>query len=109
MERVMLYHYEAPEIKVTVEAYFNGEMLVVEGYDIGKRVKELLGDSDYEYVTGVNQEELIKLYPMMNVEVGDKDGLLKAIAARFNTNYCYSQFQAFLNDNGIKAEAWSWT
>jgi hypothetical protein len=109
MNRVTLYHYQTPDIKVTIEAYFEGEMLMVEGYDIGKRVEEILGDSDYEYMTGVKQDELIKLYPLLNVVVGDKEGLLNAIAARFNDNYCYSQYQTFLNDNGIKAEAFSWT
>jgi hypothetical protein len=97
MSRVTLYHYEVPEIKITIEAYFKDEWLMVEGYDIGKRVEELLGDSDYEYVTGVDQEELKKLYPLMT------------IAGRFNTNSCYSEYQAFLNNNGIKAEAFSWT
>jgi hypothetical protein len=109
MNRVTLYHYQNSDIKVTVEAYFEGEMLMVEGYDIGKRVEEILGDSDYEYVTGVKQDELIKLYPLLNVDTGDREALLEAIAARFNDNYCYSQFQSFLNDNGIKAEAFSWT
>jgi hypothetical protein len=109
MSRVTLYHYEVPEIKITIEAYFKEEWLMVEGYDIGKRVEELLGDSDYEYVTGVDQEELKKLYPLMNVPMGDKEGLLMAIAGRFNTNSCYSEYQAFLNNNGIKAEAFSWT
>ncbi len=109
MERVMLYHMETPEIKVTIEAYFEGEMLMVEGYDIGSRVEELLGDSDYEYMTGVKQDELLKLYPLLDVPVGDKVGLLNAIAGKFSTNSCYSQFQSFLNEHGIKAEAFSWT
>jgi hypothetical protein len=109
MNKVTLYHYQDPDIRITIEAYFDGERLVVEGFDIGKRVEELLGDSDYEYATGVDQEELKKLYPLMNVPVGDKDGLLNAIAEKFNTNYCYSEFQAFLDNNGIKAEAFSWT
>lgn len=109
MSKVTLYHYQNPDIKITVEAYFNGEMLVVEGYDIGKRVEELLGDSDYEYATGVQQDELKKLYSLLNVPVGDKEGLLKAIADSFNTNSCYSEFQALLNQNGIKAESFSWT
>jgi hypothetical protein len=109
LNRVTLYHFEDPEIKVTIEAYFNGEMLIVEGYDIGTRVEEFLGDSDYEYATGVNQDELMKLYPLMNIPVGDKEGLLKAIADRYHTNFCYSEFRNFLVDNNIQSEAFSWT
>jgi hypothetical protein len=108
MERITLYHYEDPEIKITVEAYFKDEWLMVEGYDVGEKVEKIWGDSDYEYVTGVNGDELMKLYPLLDVPVGDKEGLLAAIAARYNTNYCYSEFVNLLNQNGIKAEAFSW-
>jgi hypothetical protein len=108
MERITLYHYESPALKVTVEAYFRDEWLMVEGYDIGERVEEIRGDSDYEYVTGVKGEELMKLYDLLNVPAEDKEGLLGAIASRFNTNSCYSEFMDMLNRNGIKAETFSW-
>jgi len=109
MERVTLFHYESPEIRVTVEAYFREEWLMVEGYDIGSRVEEVWGDSDYEYALGVNQEELQKLYPLLNVDQGDKEALLSAIAERYHTNSCYSEIMNLLNQNGIKAETFSWT
>jgi hypothetical protein len=50
-----------------------------------------------------------KLYPLLKVQEGDKEGLLLAIAARFNTNTCYSEWQNLLNTHGIKAESFSWT
>jgi hypothetical protein len=108
MERVTLYHYQDTEIKITVEAYFKDEWLMVEGYDVGEKVEKLWGDSDYEYAVGVNREELKKLYPLLNVPVGNREGLLAAIAARFNSSYCYSEYVGLLNQNGIKAEAFSW-
>jgi hypothetical protein len=108
MERITLYHFESPEIKITVEAYFKDEWLMVEGYDVGEKVEKTWGDSDYEYVTGINQEEIKKLYPLLDVPFGDREGLLTAIAARYNTNYCYSEFVNLLNQNGIKAESFSW-
>ncbi len=55
MERITLFHFESPFIKVTIEAWFREEWLMVEGYDIGSRVEEIWGDSDYEYALGVNQ------------------------------------------------------
>jgi hypothetical protein len=108
MERVTLYHFEDPEIKITVEAYFKDEWLMVEGYDVGEKVEKIWGDSDYEYAVGVNREELKKLYPLLDVPVGNREDLLAAIAARFNTNNCYSEFVNLLNANKIKAEAFSW-
>lgn len=109
MDRVTLYHYQDTEIKVTIEAYFKDDMLFVEGYDIGSRVEELLGDSDYEYATGVKQDDLLILYSLLGVLAGDKEGLLKALADKFHTNSCYSEFQSFLNNHDIKAESFSWT
>jgi len=109
MAKVVLYQYDSPEIKIIIETYFNGEDLEVEGYDIGKRVEECWGDSDYEYSVTVHKEEVWKLYPLMAVAENDKEGLLKAIAARFNTNYAYSEFRDFIEKNGIASEGFSWT
>jgi hypothetical protein len=107
MSKVILYHYESPDIKITTEAYFDSEKLIIEGYDIGKRVEEVWGDSDYEYMTTISPEELKKLYPLMNVLPGDKDGLLNAIADKYNTNSCYSEFNGYLVDNHIDSEGFS--
>jgi len=109
MSGVLLFHFESDFIKVTIEAYFNGESLVVEGYDIGKRVEEAWGDSDYEYSVTVHPPEVEKLYPLMGVENGDKEKLLLAIAQKFNTNTCFSEFRDFLDKNGVKSEGFSWT
>lgn len=108
MDKVTLFHFETSDIKVTIEAYFRNDWLMVEGYDIGKRVEEIWGDSDYEYSLGVNPGELKKLYPLFGICYGDKDGLLTAIAEQYNTNSCYSQFMDLLTQNGIKAETFSW-
>jgi hypothetical protein len=109
MSKVLLYQYDSPEIKIIIEAYFNEDDLVVEGYDIGKRVEECWGDSDYEYSVTVHQSEVLKIYPLLGVADGDREGLLKAIAARFNTNFAYSEFRNFLEKNGIAGEGFSWT
>jgi hypothetical protein len=109
MSKVTLYQYDSPEIKIIIEACFNGDDLVVEGYDIGKRVEECWGDSDYEYSVTVHQAEVLRIYPLLGVAEGDREGLLKAIAERFNDNYAYSQFWDFLNKNGIEGEGFSWT
>lgn len=109
MNRITLYQYNSPDIKITIEAYFNKEDLVIYGYDIGKTVEEPWGDSDYEYHTTVPAEEVKKLYPLMNVIEGDKEGLLNAIAKIYNTNSCFSEFNDFLRENGIIPEGFSWT
>jgi hypothetical protein len=108
MDKIMLFHMENPQVKVTIEAYFDGESLVIDGYDIGDFVEKYWGDSDYEYSTTVFAAEVIKLYALFNVGEGDKEGLLKAIAATYNDNSCYSNFRSFLAENGIRYESFSW-
>jgi hypothetical protein len=109
MLQIALYQFKNDNISVEIQAYFDGESLVIEGYDIGKSVKEYWGDSDYEYSTTIQEKEVKKLYLFMNVTEADKNGLLKAIADKFNTNSCYSEFRDFLDKNGIHYESFSWT
>jgi hypothetical protein len=104
MNRITLYQFNSSDIKITVEAYFNIEDLVIDGYDIGKSVEEHWGDSDYAYHTTVPADEVKKLYPLLTVPEGDKEGLLNAIAKTYNTNSCFSDFNDFLRKNGIKTE-----
>jgi hypothetical protein len=109
MAKFTLFQLKNENISIDIQAYFQDDNLVIEGYDIGKSVKDCWGDSDYEYTTTVPGTEVPKLYPLMNVAPGDKEGLLKAIAHKFNTNSCYSEFNDFLNKNGIRSEGFSWT
>jgi hypothetical protein len=109
MEKVTLYSFSSEYIRITIEAWFEDDTLVVEGYDIGKRVQEAWGDSDYEYSVKVKPGEVEKLYKLFSVEPVDRQKLLEAVAARFNGNHAYSLFCDFLESNGIKSEGFSWT
>ena len=44
-----LFTIDRTDIKVTIDLGFEGEDLKLDGYDIGKTVDEMWGDSDYEY------------------------------------------------------------
>ncbi|CAN5350709.1 hypothetical protein BH09BAC3_BH09BAC3_08800 [soil metagenome] len=105
---MQLFHFHTPEIKVTVDAYFENGNLVIEGYDIGKTVKEYWGDSDYEYTTTVKGGEVWKLYPLFNIPE-DENLLLEALARKFNNNTCFSDFRNFCDQNQVKYESFSWT
>jgi hypothetical protein len=107
MERIILYHYQTPDITVRIEAFFRNEKLVIEGYDVGKSVDEWFGDSDYEYSTTLAGEELDKLFLLFHVDRNDRKGLLKAIAADYNDNTCYSRFRKLLDENDIKYDSFS--
>jgi hypothetical protein len=110
METVLLYSFISPDIKVTIEAYFNEPGgLVVDGYDIGKSVKDYFGDSDYEYILTVPQVEVAKLYALCSLPLNDAPALLRHLQSRFNTNHCYSDIKSFLEKNQVRYESFSWS
>ena len=105
---ITLYHVESEEIKITVEARFEGESLLIDGYDIGKRVDEYWGDSDYEYTTTILPENVLLLYALFHIPAGDKQALLETLAASYYTNSCYSEIQRLLDDHHIPYQGFSW-
>ncbi len=105
---IILYQLKREDIKIKIEAYFDGEKLAIDGYDIGKTVKDAWGDSDYEYDMVIPTEGVNVLYGLMNVKAGDRKGLLKALAKRFNGNKCFSEIGDFLDQNGIKHGTSRW-
>ena len=105
--RQTLYRYKDADISIDIDSFFDNGNLVVEGYDIGKTVEEFWGDSDYEYSTTVEALELNKLYSLLEVPM-DEGALLAALARKFNTNSCYSEYQAFLGKHGIRYKGFSW-
>jgi hypothetical protein len=109
MDRVLLFSFVTPAIKITIETYFDKSgNLVVEGYDIGKTVEEYWGDSDYEYSFSLEPTEADKLYPLFGINAGEKVELLRAIQLRYHSNHCYSEFRDFLSRNHIHFESFSW-
>ncbi|MGD2122990.1 MAG: hypothetical protein PVJ76_14650 [Gemmatimonadota bacterium] len=105
---VTLFHLERDDIKVNIEARFEAEKLIIDGYDIGKTVEEAWGDSDYEYVMTIPGEGVDALYGLLNVEAGDRRGLLEALAERFRGNKCFSRIGDFLDQNEIEHETLRW-
>lgn len=109
MDRILLFSLKTDDIKITVEVYFDSTgNLVVEGYDIGKKVEDYWGDSDYEYTSTIIPDEVKKLYTLFQLKDGSQQELLLALQARFNTNTCYSELQSFLEQNKVSYEGFSW-
>ncbi|HTJ48051.1 MAG TPA: hypothetical protein VL443_01260 [Cyclobacteriaceae bacterium] len=106
---IVLYDFKSDDIKINIEARFDGDALTVDGYDIGKRVEEFWGDSDYEYQVTVPADEMEKLYNALKISPGKKQELLNELANRFSGNTAYSSFRQFLTDNDIRSEGFTWT
>jgi hypothetical protein len=105
---ITLFHFQDEDIKIDIVARFDGDKLVIDGYDIGKRVGELMGDSDYEYIMTIPATSVASLYGLLDVEAGNRKKLLKALAKRFHGNKCFSAIGDFLDQNSIEHETFTW-
>lgn len=109
MEKITLYEFESSDIKISMKVYFNEDnKLIFDGYDIGKTVKDLMGDSDYEYKYSVDFKEVEKLAKLFDVSVKEKIVFLEEIKSRFNENDAFSKFGSFMKENDIVFESFTW-
>ena len=109
MEAVTLFELKNEGIKISITAYFEKDILVIDGYDIGKTVEEYWGDSDYEYVLRIPSAGISFLYKHLNVFEGDQQALLHVLAKRYNSNSCFSEIRQLLDDNKVSYEGFTWT
>lgn len=109
MKKIVLFKLKRPDIKISMEIYFNKEaQLIFDGYDIGKSVEDWWGDSDYEYNYTIEAVEVEKLYSLFGIENSDQHSLLLGIKKRFEGNKAYSEFGAFMEENDIEFKAATW-
>ena len=109
MEKITIYEFENPNIKISMKVYFSEEnKLIFDGYDIGKAVNQLMGDSDYEYQYSVKFSEVKKIAKIFDININEKMVLLKEIKNRFNGNDAYSKFGDFMKENNIVFESFTW-
>jgi len=106
---ITLFHLKNEDIKIDIVARFEADDLIIDGYDIGKTVKEAMGDSVYEYVMTIPANSVSLLYALLDIKAGRRKGLLKALAERFHGNKYFSQIGDFLDDNDIKYSRFTWT
>ena len=105
---ITLHHVEREDIVINIVARFEKDKLIIDGYDIGTTVEEAWGDSDYEYIMTIPGKSVIRLYGLLNVEEGDRSGLLKALRKRFHGNTCFSAIGDFLDQNDIDHGTFHW-
>ena len=103
-----LFTIDREDIRVTIDLGFDGEDLKLDGYDIGKTVDEMWGDSDYEYSITVESENLNRLYELNKVEIGNKKKLISTLSKFLSINKAYSVFHDYLRDNNIIFTAFSY-
>jgi len=109
MPHLNIYQYEDKDIKISMDLYFNDQdQLIFDGYDIGRKVLQIRGRSDYEYKYTIAPVDVQKLAGLFQVEYSDRKGLLQAIKDKFGGNEAYSKFGAYMDQNGIAYEVFMW-
>jgi hypothetical protein len=107
MPEVNLYELNTPKLKVSVKAIIQDDgNLVIDGFDIGETVEELMGDIDYEYILTVHSVHKPELLKLLNAT--DDAELLHQIQTQFNGNYVFSEFRLFLDQHQIPYETFFW-
>ena len=103
-----LFSIDNENIRVMINLGFDGEDLKLDGYDIGKSVSDMWGDSDYEYSITVSEVELPRLYELNRVPFGNKKKLISVLAKFLTNNKAYSLFHDYLKENTIPFTCFSY-
>ena len=103
-----LFKLDSKAIRVTINLGFDGGDLKLDGYDIGKIVGEMWGDSDYEYSITVESENLNKLYELNKVEIGNKKKLISTLSKFLSINEAYTVFHDYLKENEIEFTSYTY-
>lgn len=110
MEKVTLFYLERPDIKISMKIYFNEKgQFYFDGYDCGKQVDNVWGDSDYEYNYIIEPAEVQKFYLLFGLQDGDKSALLQEIKMRFGVNEAYTLLGEFMKANNIEFSKFTYT
>lgn len=104
-----LYEYKDADISISMSLRFDEQNgLIFDGYDTGKKVLELKGDSDYEYKYTIEADEVKKLYALFKIKADNRKALLNRLKELFHENDAFSKFGAFMTENNIKYSSFFW-
>lgn len=103
-----LFSIDNENIRVMINLGFDGEDLKLDGYDIGKSVSDMWGDSDYEYSITVSEAELPGLYKLNRVPFGNKKKLISVLAKFLSDNKAFTLFHDYLKENNIPFTCFSY-
>lgn len=106
LDPITLFQLQTEFVKVSIEAYFEDDNLIVDGYDIGKRVEEYWGRDDYEYKLTIPHESVQWMMNHFNTKT--KSELHQTLATQYNHNKCYSAIRELLDVNKQPCSAFSW-
>jgi hypothetical protein len=96
-DSITIARLERPDITISIHAQLRADGgLRLEGDDVGQRVQEIWGDSDYEYWVDVPASEIGRLVLLLLKEKYDGD------------TEAVSKFRTFCESNGIAHSFFNW-
>ncbi len=109
MATLELYKEIRDDVQVTINAYLENGELKLEGYDIGKLVKDFWRNGDsYEYFLLVSKENTDKLFERLGVSDKSDEQKLIAIKKSFNWEDGFTKFSKYCEKNKINTTFSSW-
>ena len=110
MEEITLFSLNRADISISMRLYFNEDnQLIFDGYDCGKTVSDVWGDSDYEYTYTLEPIQVNKFYEIFGLQSGDRLSLLLELKKRFGVNEAYTLMGKFMEDNNIQYKSFTWS
>jgi len=107
--KIDFYHLDNDDIHISMNLILENGELKFEGYDYGKAVEELRGDSDeYEYHLDLDKENTAKLFKVLKIDDKTNKEKLEYIKKRFGKDEGFSGFEDFCEENDIKTKFFSW-
>ena len=106
---IVFYHYEDKDIVINTNAILEDGKLRLDGYDYGKRVKELRGmGDDFEYGLSLDQNNTTKLFESLGVADKTDKQKLAALKDKFGKNGRISEVREYCDKRNIKTAYFSW-
>ena len=109
MEQVILCDEYLTGVEIHVRAYLKDEKLNIEGQDLGLKVADTWGDSEYEYFYSLSAVNTKKLYQSLKKQSESVADLLMLVKEYFSgVNGC-QRFRDFCDVHKIDYEFHSFT
>lgn len=91
-----LFECNAGDVKMEINATFEGGELVIEGRDASPHVAAWWGDEEQEYTLLLPEESVAELRHVLNLNPFARKDLLETLAVRFGDMNCFAELRKFL-------------
>src|SRR5688572_18253644 len=108
-DRITLYSEIRDDQNILIELYFDDMgHLIFDGYDIKNILEEDPCTSQYQYTYTIPEEEVTKLYKVLDLAAGEQCVLLHKLKDLFGSPDAFLLMRRFMYKHGIKFSVFAW-